>query len=445
MDKLVPGYLKSYATITAEDKEHDFYGNYHKIHQYSEQLALYAKQATHNPHVGLEEMDRLLQIGDVLKKELDHVRIEFSRRKNLELMLPSPNTQHHLPCSSMLSPTSSTPPSPTPQQSMAMSTNASSSSGSLVPQSPTGSTSPHGMMDGASMSIPSTGIMQSDEYWKIRKMDPTKIVRRSPTPLYVNLTEQMILAQSSKRKRPTEGDLYCHNCKTKDTPEWRRGPMGAKTLCNACGIRWRLSQSEASKNKKGDAQLSPTSTPQLQFPMSSMGLPSPHSPQSSPTQSPTTVPTQLQVSQSLLQQQQHLQQQHHQQQQHQQQQQQQQHHQQQQQQQQQQQHQQQQQQQQQQQHQQQQQQQQQMQRQHMQQMQHQHMQQLQQQYAQSHNHHNAPHPQQQHMIIPGPIGLAQENIPSRLALSADATNAPRSTGASGVLSALSLATSPIAT
>lgn len=29
-------------------------------------------------------------------------------------------------------------------------------------------------------------------------MDPTKIVRRSPTPLYVNLTEQMILAQSSK-------------------------------------------------------------------------------------------------------------------------------------------------------------------------------------------------------------------------------------------------------
>jgi hypothetical protein len=75
------------------------------------------------------------------------------------------------------------------------------------------------------------------------------------------------------------------------------------------------------------------------------------------------------------------------------------------------------------------------------------MQQLQQQYTQSHQHHSAPHPQQQHMIVPGPVGLAQENIPNgRLALSSDSTNVGnRSTGASGVLSALSLAPSPIAT
>ncbi|KAL0078999.1 hypothetical protein F4703DRAFT_1218963 [Phycomyces blakesleeanus] len=29
----------------------------------------------------------------------------------------------------------------------------------------------------------------------------------------------------------------CHSCNTTNTPEWRRGPDGARTLCNACGLR----------------------------------------------------------------------------------------------------------------------------------------------------------------------------------------------------------------
>lgn len=33
----------------------------------------------------------------------------------------------------------------------------------------------------------------------------------------------------------------CHSCNTTDTPEWRRGPDGARTLCNACGLRTGLS------------------------------------------------------------------------------------------------------------------------------------------------------------------------------------------------------------
>lgn len=30
--------------------------------------------------------------------------------------------------------------------------------------------------------------------------------------------------------------LRCGQCKDTDTPEWRRGPYGSKTLCNACGL-----------------------------------------------------------------------------------------------------------------------------------------------------------------------------------------------------------------
>ncbi|KAI5858223.1 hypothetical protein GGS23DRAFT_616568 [Durotheca rogersii] len=30
----------------------------------------------------------------------------------------------------------------------------------------------------------------------------------------------------------------CHSCNRIDTPEWRRGPDGARTLCNACGLHY---------------------------------------------------------------------------------------------------------------------------------------------------------------------------------------------------------------
>eukprot|EP01102_Stenamoeba_stenopodia_P004344 TRINITY_DN1465_c0_g1_i2.p1 TRINITY_DN1465_c0_g1~~TRINITY_DN1465_c0_g1_i2.p1 ORF type:complete len:523 (-),score=111.65 TRINITY_DN1465_c0_g1_i2:436-2004(-) len=33
--------------------------------------------------------------------------------------------------------------------------------------------------------------------------------------------------------------LECSYCHTRETPVWRLGPKGAKTLCNACGIRWK--------------------------------------------------------------------------------------------------------------------------------------------------------------------------------------------------------------
>ena len=29
----------------------------------------------------------------------------------------------------------------------------------------------------------------------------------------------------------------CHSCNRGETSHWRRGPDGARTLCNACGLR----------------------------------------------------------------------------------------------------------------------------------------------------------------------------------------------------------------
>mmetsp|Transcript_38102 Transcript_38102/g.52938 ORF Transcript_38102/g.52938 Transcript_38102/m.52938 type:complete len:404 (+) Transcript_38102:35-1246(+) len=45
------------------------------------------------------------------------------------------------------------------------------------------------------------------------------------------------ISQSSKDEFNKE-KLQCQRCGTKETPEWRRGPHGPKTLCNACGLKY---------------------------------------------------------------------------------------------------------------------------------------------------------------------------------------------------------------
>lgn len=35
-----------------------------------------------------------------------------------------------------------------------------------------------------------------------------------------------------------EEQHVCDECDTRESPEWRKGPNGPKTLCNACGLRW---------------------------------------------------------------------------------------------------------------------------------------------------------------------------------------------------------------
>ncbi|KAK6204134.1 DNA repair protein rad50 [Pestalotiopsis sp. IQ-011] len=50
-----------------------------------------------------------------------------------------------------------------------------------------------------------------------------------------------------KKKLKIAEEYVCTDCGTLDSPEWRKGPSGPKTLCNACGLRW------AKKEKKKNA------------------------------------------------------------------------------------------------------------------------------------------------------------------------------------------------
>lgn len=62
--------------------------------------------------------------------------------------------------------------------------------------------------------------------------------------------------KSSKHKAPFNG---CQHCGTGSTPEWRKGPDGNSTLCNACGLRY------AKSLKKGQAKASLTRPYKMQL------------------------------------------------------------------------------------------------------------------------------------------------------------------------------------
>lgn len=56
-----------------------------------------------------------------------------------------------------------------------------------------------------------------------------------------NLT--LLSGSSEKKKSPSQEEptnvRKCMHCEITKTPQWREGPMGPKTLCNACGVRYR--------------------------------------------------------------------------------------------------------------------------------------------------------------------------------------------------------------
>lgn len=51
-----------------------------------------------------------------------------------------------------------------------------------------------------------------------------------------------------------DAQLICKG--TLDSPEWRKGPTGPKTLCNACGLRWAKKEKKEKKQKVGSGKES---------------------------------------------------------------------------------------------------------------------------------------------------------------------------------------------
>ncbi|XP_058213975.1 GATA transcription factor 16-like isoform X2 [Rhododendron vialii] len=74
--------------------------------------------------------------------------------------------------------------------------------------------------------------------------------------------------QESLPEEMNEIKKFCCDCKTTKTPLWRAGPSGPKSLCNACGIRYRkkrsavvgLNKSVEKEEKSATTSLTNTNT-----------------------------------------------------------------------------------------------------------------------------------------------------------------------------------------
>ncbi|CAN4090979.1 unnamed protein product [Withania somnifera] len=60
-----------------------------------------------------------------------------------------------------------------------------------------------------------------------------------PSVKNVKQREPLVSLPRNSAKRAANIGRRCQHCGADQTPQWRAGPLGPKTLCNACGVRYK--------------------------------------------------------------------------------------------------------------------------------------------------------------------------------------------------------------
>lgn len=55
----------------------------------------------------------------------------------------------------------------------------------------------------------------------------------------------------NRDKTPPFAGKRCEGCGATSTPQWRRGPSGKRTLCNACGVKWTFGRLKPNRHDDG--------------------------------------------------------------------------------------------------------------------------------------------------------------------------------------------------
>ncbi|KAA3485741.1 GATA transcription factor 11-like [Gossypium australe] len=74
------------------------------------------------------------------------------------------------------------------------------------------------------------------------KSESVSHLTQKPTRKRLKKKNLKLLSGSSESNKSSSQQLVirkCAHCEVTETPQWREGPMGPKTLCNACGTRYR--------------------------------------------------------------------------------------------------------------------------------------------------------------------------------------------------------------
>jgi hypothetical protein len=92
----------------------------------------------------------------------------------------------------------------------------------------------------------------NDERSKRKNKKPTSRVSSLVNAYTLHDVEMSRTGSSAMSRDPNR---KCEVCGTSETPQWRRGPGGKRTLCNACGVKW-----------SSGRLIFPTSSPGSPFP-----------------------------------------------------------------------------------------------------------------------------------------------------------------------------------
>jgi len=109
--------------------------------------------------------------------------------------------------------------------------------------------------------LPATMVAAPQQY-----QPPVQYTSAPSVEVFSSLSNSRVRKPFHKR-RPAHMDknmLFCHFCGRKDTPEWRKGPSGPATLCNACGLQWaKKMRAQRSSTSTKTAEKAPSKSPEV--------------------------------------------------------------------------------------------------------------------------------------------------------------------------------------
>ncbi|KXT16603.1 hypothetical protein AC579_6650 [Pseudocercospora musae] len=108
--------------------------------------------------------------------------------------------------------------------------------------------------------------------------DTSPALIRGDAGIAILLDRDRESSKKEKKKLKVADEYVCADCGTLDSPEWRKGPKGPKTLCNACGLRWAKKEKkrtgdDVKTNSPGGAMSAQPMAPGAPMGLTSAGLP----------------------------------------------------------------------------------------------------------------------------------------------------------------------------
>ncbi|KAL0928232.1 hypothetical protein M5K25_000104 [Dendrobium thyrsiflorum] len=89
--------------------------------------------------------------------------------------------------------------------------------------------------------IASTSSTPNPHMTQTRTKRPRAQVTRPISPSLTRWAPEPEITEKRRKSNAVDCNMArkCMHCESQKTPQWRAGPMGPKTLCNACGVRYK--------------------------------------------------------------------------------------------------------------------------------------------------------------------------------------------------------------